>query len=84
MRMAYAAVLTAMIVAWSVGAAPQGYDALGGSWAPDWNAKNLDAIVALYAPEPVFLPTSGVRWAGATVIRKAFAGALKQFAPEHP
>ena len=37
--------------------------------------------MTLYAPDPVFLPTSGARWVGAAVIRKNFARGLKQFDP---
>jgi uncharacterized protein (TIGR02246 family) len=50
-------------------------------WAGYWNAKNLDATLTLYAPEPVFLPASGERWEGMAAIRKNFAKALKKFDP---
>jgi uncharacterized protein (TIGR02246 family) len=50
-------------------------------WAGYWNAKNLNATLTLYAPEPVFLPTSGERWEGMAAIRKNFAKALKKFDP---
>ena len=54
---------------------------LSEQWAGYWNAKNLNAIMTLYAPDPVFLPTSGERWAGDAAIRKNFAKGLKQFDP---
>ena len=50
-------------------------------WAGYWNAKNLKAVMTLYAPTPVFLPTSGDRWEGVPSIRKHFAEALKQYDP---
>lgn len=50
-------------------------------WAGYWNAKNLRAVMTLYAPAPVFLPTAGDRWEGTPSIRKHFAEALKQFDP---
>jgi len=50
-------------------------------WVGYWNAKNLDATLTLYAPEPTFLPTSGERWEGMPTIRKNFARLLKRFDP---
>jgi uncharacterized protein (TIGR02246 family) len=50
-------------------------------WAGYWNAKNLAAIMTLYAPEPTFLPTSGERWGGAASIRRHFAAGMKQYDP---
>jgi uncharacterized protein (TIGR02246 family) len=54
---------------------------IGAQWAGYWNAKNLNGIMTLYAPDPVFLPTSGERWDGAASIRKHFAEALAQVDP---
>jgi ketosteroid isomerase-like protein len=50
-------------------------------WAGYWNAKNLDAVMALYAPEPNFMPTIGEAWTGVTSIRKEFAGVLAVYDP---
>jgi uncharacterized protein (TIGR02246 family) len=50
-------------------------------WAGYWNAKNLSATLTLYAPEPVFLPTSGERWEGEAEIRRNFARLLKKYDP---
>ncbi len=50
-------------------------------WVGYWNAKNLNATLTLYAPEPVFLPSSGERWEGMVTIRKNFARLLKRFDP---
>jgi uncharacterized protein (TIGR02246 family) len=51
-------------------------------WAGYWNAKNLNAVMTLYAPEPVFHPTIGETWSGADAIRKGFAGVLKTYDPD--
>jgi uncharacterized protein (TIGR02246 family) len=45
-------------------------------WAKEWTAKNLEALVALYAEDAVFLPATGSRVTGRTAIRELFAGAL--------
>ncbi len=50
-------------------------------WAGYWNAKNLDGVMKLYAPEPVFLPTVGPAWDGADAMRENFAGLLKNYDP---
>jgi ketosteroid isomerase-like protein len=50
-------------------------------WAADWTAKNLDAVMQLYAPEPVFLPTVGASWQGASTIRRNCAGLQAKFNP---
>ena len=50
-------------------------------WAGYWNAKNLDAVMTLYAPEPTFMPTVGEAWVGTTSIRREFAGVLAVYDP---
>ncbi|HTQ14064.1 MAG TPA: DUF4440 domain-containing protein [Rhizomicrobium sp.] len=50
-------------------------------WAGYWNAKNVKAIMTLYAPDPVFLPAEGFRWTGAASIRRHFAAGLKLYDP---
>ena len=59
----------------------QAADSLSDKWAEDWSAKKLDAVIALYAPEPVFLPTIGPRWVGLAAIRRNFAGLLENYDP---
>jgi uncharacterized protein (TIGR02246 family) len=59
----------------------QGPQTLAAEWAADWNSKNLDAVMQLYAPKPVFLPTVGPRWQGVDMIRKNFAGLLAMYNP---
>ena len=51
-------------------------------WAGYWNAKNLKAVMMLYAPEPVFHSTIGATWEGVVEIRKGFTGILKNFDPD--
>jgi ketosteroid isomerase-like protein len=51
-------------------------------WAGYWNAKNMKAVIALYAPEPVFHPTVGPTWEGTVSIRRNFAALLKDFDPD--
>ncbi|HVZ91948.1 MAG TPA: DUF4440 domain-containing protein [Rhizomicrobium sp.] len=50
-------------------------------WAGYWNAKNLDSLMALYAPDPVVLTASGERLSGAADIRKRLVEDLAQFDP---
>jgi uncharacterized protein (TIGR02246 family) len=51
-------------------------------WAKEWGAKNLDAVVALYADDAVFLPSTGNRVTGRAAIRELFAGALASHSSE--
>ena len=51
------------------------------AWAAAWSAKDLDTIMQLYAPEPVFLANSGERWSGDDEIRTNFAMGLSSFTP---
>src|SRR5262249_6158460 len=51
-------------------------------WAGSWNVKNVKAVMALYAPEPVFHPTVGATWDGAPSIRRNFIALLKDFDPD--
>ena len=70
------------VAAWATTAFADNLSSLSSAWAADWSHKKLDAIMQLYAPQPVFLPTSGERWEGATAIRKAFAAALTRVSPD--
>jgi len=45
-------------------------------WAKEWSAKNLDALMALYAEDAVFLTATGSRTTGRVAIRKLFEKAL--------
>jgi ketosteroid isomerase-like protein len=51
-------------------------------WAGFWNARNVKAVMTLYAPEPVFHPSVGAIWEGEGAIRKNFMGLLKDFDPD--
>lgn len=59
-----------------------GIDAISTTWAADWSAKKLDAVMALYAPDAVFLPSSHPRWAGTAELRKQFAALQSAFDPD--
>jgi uncharacterized protein (TIGR02246 family) len=50
-------------------------------WARLWSAKQLDPIVALYAADAVFLPSTGGRITGQAAIRDLFARALAVNSP---
>ena len=68
--------------AWLLAGSPaHAAGSLSEKWAADWSAKKLDAVIALYAPEPVFLPTIGPRWVGLAAIRKNFTGLLENYDP---
>jgi uncharacterized protein (TIGR02246 family) len=45
-------------------------------WAKAWSAKNLDAVIAMYADDAVFLPSIGSRITGRAAIRDLFEKAL--------
>jgi uncharacterized protein (TIGR02246 family) len=45
-------------------------------WAKEWSAKNLDAVIAMYADDAVFLPSVGSRITGRAAIRDLFEKAL--------
>ena len=45
-------------------------------WAKEWSAKNVDALIALYAEDAVFLPANGSRVTGRAAIRDLFEKAL--------
>jgi uncharacterized protein (TIGR02246 family) len=45
-------------------------------WAKEWGAKNLAAVIALYADDAVFLPSTGSRVTGRAAIRDLFEKAL--------
>jgi len=79
MRGIYAATLAVLVVTGTAGAAPQGYVALSNAWAAAWSAKNLGAVMALYAPNAEFMSGSSESWVGVAAIRKNFAGVLAQY-----
>jgi uncharacterized protein (TIGR02246 family) len=51
-------------------------------WAKQWNAKNVDALVALYDENAVFLPADGSRVTGRAAIRDLFEKALAVNTPD--
>jgi ketosteroid isomerase-like protein len=46
-------------------------EAVRDSWKKNWNAKQLDNVVALYAPDATFLPSDGTRNTGTSEIKAA-------------
>jgi uncharacterized protein (TIGR02246 family) len=48
-----------------------------GQWAEYWRQKQLDNVVALYAPDAVFLTGTGDRISGRDAIRAVFQTAMK-------
>ena len=74
--------LSAAAVCISTTCSAHGQETLSAQWAALWSAKNLAAVMELYAPRPVFLPTIGPRWEGTDNIRKNFAGILSAYDPQ--
>jgi uncharacterized protein (TIGR02246 family) len=48
-----------------------------GQWAEYWRQKQLDKVVALYAPDAVFLTGTGDRFSGREAIREIFKTAMQ-------
>ena len=53
------------------------------NWATLWEHKNLDAVLALYTDDAVFMDATGSRVAGKPALRKFFATVLQQYSA-HP
>lgn len=79
------AILAALIVSCAAAHAAGRHDTrfadLSQQWAGYWNAKNLDAAMALYARDAIFLPTTGKARHGAAEIRRECAGLLAVYDP---
>jgi uncharacterized protein (TIGR02246 family) len=52
---------------------------LSQDWARDWQAKRLDDVMTLYAPDAVFVTGDGTRVTGTAAIRDFFASVLKAY-----
>ena len=48
-----------------------------GHWAEHWRQKQLDKVLALYAPDAVFLTGTGDRFSGREAIRAIFRTAME-------
>jgi len=48
-------------------------------WARQWQAKNLDAVLALYTDDAVFINGDGSRIAGKPALKQFLSGVLKQY-----
>jgi ketosteroid isomerase-like protein len=57
-------------------------DRISNVWGAYWSGKKLEPVLALYAPDAVFLPTSHARWVGLAEIRKQFTSLQVEFDPE--
>jgi uncharacterized protein (TIGR02246 family) len=81
LRAAAAASLLIGFAAISADAAPVPPDVaqLSQDWASDWQAKNLEAVLALYAPDAVFVTGDGRRVTGAADLRDFFTPLLKNY-----
>jgi uncharacterized protein (TIGR02246 family) len=55
------------------------FSALRNAWAQTIRAKQLDASVALYAPDGVFVLQNGTRFKGRAAIRSLYIGAMKMY-----
>ena len=76
------AIFLAIFAARPAVAAEDGFAGLTAQWAVAWGAADLDAVMSLYAADPVFQPTSTERWTGADTIRQHFAAALSKYRGE--
>jgi uncharacterized protein (TIGR02246 family) len=56
--------------------------ALTQSWAREWQARHLDAVLELYAPDAVFINADGSRVAGKPALRQFFKTVLEQYKAE--
>lgn len=48
-------------------------------WARAWRAKKLDAVMAFYTPDAVWVAGDGTRVTGTAELRNFFASALKNY-----
>jgi uncharacterized protein (TIGR02246 family) len=53
------------------------------NWSRDWEARDIDAVLALYTDDAVFMDATGSRVSGKAQLRTFFATVLKQYSA-HP
>jgi uncharacterized protein (TIGR02246 family) len=63
--------------------APNALAQVSADWARNWEGKKLDAVLALYTDDAVFMDADGSRVAGKPALRKFFAKVLQQYTA-HP
>jgi len=51
-------------------------------WARAWQSKDLDAVLALYTSDAVFMDSDGSRIAGQPALKRFFATVLKQYSAQ--
>jgi uncharacterized protein (TIGR02246 family) len=52
---------------------------LAQDWARDWQAKKLDAVLALYVPDAVWISGDGTRVTGIAALHDFFAPVMKDY-----
>jgi ketosteroid isomerase-like protein len=84
-RIALTFFLTAIAASLSVDAHATSSNSLAqvsADWSRDWQAKNLEAVLSLYAEDAVFMDADGSRVAGKPALRKFFESVLKQYSAQ--
>lgn len=79
MRKTIYCAITAVFFALSPVRAAEPLAQVSQDWARDWQAKKLDAVLALYTDDAVFLDAGGSEVAGKPALRKFFAGVLAMY-----
>lgn len=51
-------------------------------WAHRWQSKDLDAVLALYSDDAVFMNADGSRVTGKPALRKFFSSVLEQYSAQ--
>ena len=65
--------------AFALSAAEQGASPVGNAWIKAFSANDLEAVVALYAPDAHVFPPDEVEAVGTEAIRANFAGMMNSF-----
>jgi len=80
-KLALAAALMLSFGVFPAGAAPTPADIaqLSQDWAGGWQTKKLDTVLALYAPDAVWVSGDGTRVTGVAALRDFFAPAMKNY-----
>ena len=64
-----------------IGTAPDDVAKLRDMWTSAFNAKQLDAVIATYAMDAVFMPITGERIISSAAIKNLYERIWKQFTP---
>jgi uncharacterized protein (TIGR02246 family) len=63
----------------SLSAAEQGINAIGETWVKVFQANDLEAVIALYAPNAHMFPPDAMEAVGKDAIRANYAGVMNNF-----